>query len=236
MKYYISFIYILLFFSFCIYGSNFNIHQSLIETFCAAAYVGHLPTINHMLSLNINPDEKDEKGASPLYYAVKGEQMGIIKYLMLHGTNITLRDTLGNTILHYAVAYCSYNFIREIFILFKEKNLNIKNIINIQNQKGFTPLHIATVSSYTDQQNYILSPDQEHQIILSGRQAIIGLLILLGQANTTIRNNDQKTAQELASPEERKWFEKCKEQQPYFAYLLNQKQRMEEIFIRSIFT
>jgi ankyrin repeat protein len=93
---------------------------------------------------------------------------------LLNSSNISTKDDLGNNLLHIASAAGHLNIV-EFLLNFKE----IKNMINVKNNIGDTPLHRAAFRGFSD---------------------IVKLLLQNG-SDVTIKNNDNKTAADLARNE-----------------------------------
>jgi ankyrin repeat protein len=77
--------------------------------------------------------------------------------------------------LHLACSFATRDIVKHIL-----KRVEIRQCINVQNEKGNTPMHIAATSS---------------------RRDIIDLLLEIEDVNDTIRNVDGKTPLDLADTE-----------------------------------
>ena len=85
--------------------------------------------VAYLLSLGVNPNEKDDEGQTPLHYAAAGD-VDIVKMLISHGADVNARDRLGRIPLHYVKR-------REV----AEVLLRYGSDINATDNEGNTPLH-----------------------------------------------------------------------------------------------
>ena len=90
-------------------------------------------------------NEQDKYGFSLLHAALYGHKWDIAEFLINEGIDVNLKDSGGNTALHYLCDDNSTDY-NEVFKLIKmllDKGANI----NMQNKKGHTPLINATAKS-----------------------------------------------------------------------------------------
>ena len=90
-------------------------------------------------------NEQNRYGFSLLHEALSGHKWDIAEFLINEGIDINLKDSGGNTALHYLCDDNSTDY-NEVFKLIKillDKGANI----NMQNKKGHTPLINATAKS-----------------------------------------------------------------------------------------
>ena len=73
------------------------------ENIFSAAKTGNLETLNRLLEANINPDTRDDKGGTALFYAVGNNQIDAAKLLIKKGASLKIKDDNGMTALHWAV-------------------------------------------------------------------------------------------------------------------------------------
>lgn len=78
-----------------------------------AAYTGDLKNIEKLLKNNKDVNAKNEKGRTPLYYALLGKQAESVKMLMENGADCYMRD-------NFAFAPYDYIFTTKEFIEMKE--------------------------------------------------------------------------------------------------------------------
>ena len=90
-------------------------------------------------------NEQNRYGFSLLHEALSGHKWDIAEFLINEGIDVNLKDSGGNTALHYLCDDNSTDY-NEVFKLIKmllDKGANI----NMQNKKGHTPLINATAKS-----------------------------------------------------------------------------------------
>ncbi|KAG6391888.1 hypothetical protein SASPL_149652 [Salvia splendens] len=106
-----------------------------------AASLGHLEATHYLLTkCKRNATRRDERGELPIHLAALEGHVDVIRVLLQHPTEAEeLLDKSGNNILHIAARSGRYNVFR--FVL---KNPNLNSLINMKNNSGDTPLHIAT--------------------------------------------------------------------------------------------
>jgi ankyrin repeat protein len=90
-------------------------------------------------SLDLINDEK----LTPLHLAVRDNSVEIIEMLLAFGANTTIKDIRGNTGLHMATATRSSECLK---ILAENSS---KDDLNVHNNFGITPLHIAMMNDDT---------------------------------------------------------------------------------------
>lgn len=96
-------------------------------------------------------DVADEKGRTPLCYAVRwNSNIKIVKILLKHGANINVQLDNGSTVLHEALRHdCNLSVVR----LLIESD---PTLISIPDQIGRLPLHCAVGSSKADVVQFLL--------------------------------------------------------------------------------
>ena len=90
-------------------------------------------------------NKRNKYGFSLLHEAISGHKWDIAEFLINEGIDVNLKDSGGNTALHYLCDDNSTDY-NEVFKLIKillDKGANI----NMQNKKGHTPLINATAKS-----------------------------------------------------------------------------------------
>jgi ankyrin repeat protein len=83
-------------------------------------------------------DAVDNKGESPIFIAVKANNMKMVKLLKEKGANLETDNYTGYSILHYAAEIHNNTYILEYLI----RNTS-NDAINTKNIKEETPLHLA---------------------------------------------------------------------------------------------
>jgi len=87
------------------------------------------------LSCGTDPNARDNRGMTPLHYAVDMESADVVKILIEHGADVNTQDNSGRTPLHIATAS---NYDRMIRLLIRHGA-----DVCIKNASGETPLDIA---------------------------------------------------------------------------------------------
>ncbi|KAJ3165914.1 Osteoclast-stimulating factor 1 [Geranomyces variabilis] len=110
---------------------------------------------------------------NPLHEAAKRGNLGFTQELLAAGVSINALDKAGNSPLHWA---CRGGHVAVVQLL-----LERKPAVNSQNKLGDTPLHLAA---------------------WGGHAAVLSMLLGQPGIDTRLRNNDGKTALELAKTDE----------------------------------
>lgn len=83
-------------------------------------------------------DKEDDKGRTPIMYAVMLRRTNIISMLISYNAKITNRDKDGNSIYHYIDDPSVFDSLREAM-----RNLNLSELACIPNNSGELPIHTA---------------------------------------------------------------------------------------------
>ena len=97
-----------------------------------------------LLRCGANPNIQDELGQTPLHYAVDMESVDAVKVLLVVA-NPNIQNNDSETPLHNAVSLYKENLGLVEALLSRPKT-----DVNIQNELGYTPLHIAANLGYFD--------------------------------------------------------------------------------------
>jgi len=90
-----------------------------------------------------NPDAKNQYGVTPLQLAVKASLTKAVSLMLQKTSDVNLKDNKGYSALHYAALEDNTTVLKQ---LLKNKN----TLINLQTQKGNTPLHLSAQMGYLD--------------------------------------------------------------------------------------
>lgn len=96
---------------------------------------GNIHKVRDLLALGADPNTSDERGATPLMFAVQSGNIDLVELLIESGANVNAYPQNGNTALHAAVIAAN-DSIAELLIR-NGAEINAKNV------KGLTPLHFA---------------------------------------------------------------------------------------------
>ena len=90
-------------------------------------------------------NKRNKYGFSLLHEALSGHKWDIAEFLINEGIDVNLKDSSGNTALHYLCNNNSmdYDALLKLIKMLLDKGANI----NMQNKKGHTPLINATAKS-----------------------------------------------------------------------------------------
>merc|ERR1712083_1164206 len=103
-----------------------------------AAKNGDLKAIQEYLSKGQPLDAQDQKGITPLGYAIGANKIAIVKLLLDHRANAYAVDSTGNSGLHYAAGYGRKELLEYL--------IKTGMTVNLSNSKGQTPLAVATMN------------------------------------------------------------------------------------------
>ena len=142
-----------------------------------AVALGETAGITKILMSKTDINYQDVYGRTALYEAVckRGIESGVIRNLILAGSNVNLSDARDNTPLHEAIIVGNLSITRLL--------LNAGAQINRQNKQGDTALHLAVKAGYRK--------------AFRGYAAIVKVLID-SDADVTLKNNENKIAVDYA--------------------------------------
>ena len=101
--------------------------------------------LKKILKTDIDIDETDSDGRSPLNYACRLGLKSKVKILIQHGANVNSKDLYSDTPLHWSCLFPNYEIIK--FLIINGADINAKNYI------GNTPINI--ISKYDDYEKTI---------------------------------------------------------------------------------
>lgn len=96
---------------------------------------GNIQKVRDLLALGADPNTSDERGVTPLMFAVQSGNFDLVELLVEKGANVNASPKNGNTALHAAVMAAN-DSIAELLIR-NGAEINAKNV------RGLTPLHFA---------------------------------------------------------------------------------------------
>jgi len=167
-----------------------------------ATHAGDMAMVSALLDYGADVNAVARKSlVTPLYVALSRRQIEMARLLVSRGAKTNLVTSHGVTPLMCAL-HINLNIIDEL-------GLCTPSIINAQNDKGDTALHIAVSSGYVDRVEYLLKHGSDpngknndgntplHLVASQGNQRILKLL-LQAKSDPNIRNNKGKTPLNVA--------------------------------------
>ena len=111
----------------------------------------------------------DTVNSLPLFEALKLDNAEIVRALLDHGADVTLSDSAGRNVLHFAVEFAP-DLLRHFLTLLTEARYDIQKFIDAGTQRrGFTPLDVAVHAERFDQADVLLRLGaQYHQLTRLG--------------------------------------------------------------------
>ena len=122
----------------------------------------NLETIYHCVQNGVDVNQQDQFGNTPLHWAAYNNQLGTVKYLVQHGARLeTPNFTELQTPLHWAsigghIRIVDFLIQHQTFLhshtylhvhqqnsLPSHQQLNIQEMVNKKDTRGYTPLHCA---------------------------------------------------------------------------------------------
>ncbi|MFC1634443.1 ankyrin repeat domain-containing protein [Planctomycetota bacterium] len=105
------------------------------KTIHAAVMLGDQAQVKVFLGQGININVKDDKGNTPLFYAIRGGHDELAQFLIDQGADINYTDKNGYGLLHYAIWYKRVAMIKVLASRGADVNLTPEN--------AYSPLHYA---------------------------------------------------------------------------------------------
>ncbi|KAH0629169.1 hypothetical protein JD844_011037 [Phrynosoma platyrhinos] len=140
-----------------------------------AVHSGHIEMVNLLLNKGANLNTCDKKERQPIHWAAFLGHLEVLKLLVARGADVTCKDKKGYTLLHTAAASGQIEVVKHLLRLGVEASpidepnsfgntalhiacymgqdavanelVNYGANVNQPNEKGFTPLHFAAVST-----------------------------------------------------------------------------------------
>jgi ankyrin repeat protein len=173
------------------YGSDINANNN-INMVSPLFLASDIIIVKYLIENGANIEAKDINGRTPLL-SVCYASINIKKTKMLldKGADIKTRDKNNNTIIHmlFKVSNKDIYYIKSLIELFMLYDLD-KEYINVQDNKGDTPLHL--VCKYINYSNYLT------------KEGIIKFLLLL-DADISIKNKEGLTPLEYYEKSNKKY-------------------------------
>merc|ERR1719215_834147 len=107
-----------------------------------AAKNGDMKAVQDFLEKKKPLDVQDQKGITPLGYAIGGNRIAVVKLLLDSRANPYAVDSQGNSGLHYAAGYGR----KELVEYLVKTGVNVNQV----NSQGQTPLAVATQNKHAE--------------------------------------------------------------------------------------
>lgn len=111
-----------------------------------AAQKGHDRIVRVLIQRNMDCNEKDSEGRTPLMYAVIENHEPVVTALICHGARSNVVDNLQRSVLHLAVLYRRENVLRDLLEACPERRQELD--IDAYDASGKTPLHLAVEEGF----------------------------------------------------------------------------------------
>ncbi|XP_045107330.1 uncharacterized protein LOC123502158 isoform X2 [Portunus trituberculatus] len=114
-----------------------------------AAQQGYPNMMHRLLSLKVSPDVRNNQGETPLFVAIRNNQLACVQQLINAGTRLNLVDNRGGSALHMAAKNGNVTVIDMLLTtseLEEERNVDINRCDKI----GYTPVYYAINASRYD--------------------------------------------------------------------------------------
>ncbi|MFN7095826.1 MAG: ankyrin repeat domain-containing protein, partial [Burkholderiales bacterium] len=122
-----------------------------------AAYKGYLASCKLLIQYNINLNLKASRDFTALHYAIEGNQIAVVEYLMNVGAYLQAKtDFLGLTPLHLAIVFGNFECVQ----LLLEQGADIET----KGRLGGTPLHVAARKGQAELVKLLLSKGAQLQV------------------------------------------------------------------------
>ncbi|KAG7176681.1 Ankyrin-1-like 6 [Homarus americanus] len=113
-----------------------------------AAQHGYPNMMHRLLSLKVSPDVKNNHGETPLFVAIRSNQLACVQQLINAGTRLSIMDNRGGSALHMAAKNGNVTVIDMLLTTseLEERDVDINRCDNI----GYTPIYYAINASRYD--------------------------------------------------------------------------------------
>lgn len=111
-----------------------------------AAQKGHDRIVRVLLQQNMDCNEKDSDGRTPLMYAVIENHETVVSALIFHGARSNVVDNSRRSVLHLAVLYRRENVLRDLLEACPGRRQELD--IDAYDASGKTPLHLAVEEGF----------------------------------------------------------------------------------------
>lgn len=147
-------------------GANVNSKTKTNSTpLRATAYDGRIDIVSYLVEHGAEVNVKNNFDNTPLMVACYNGHRTVVSYLIEKGAGLNVQDRQGNTVLHYAVERGHVDIV---------KDLVSKQVLQLPNKLGLTPLLLASNECKTEMVEYLVTRAEYSEV------EIINSLELLG--------------------------------------------------------
>lgn len=116
-----------------------------------ACYFGNLAMVNYLVK-HIDINSENDLGKTPIYFAIKNNHLEIFNLLLKLGADVAVKMKSNFTCLHVA---CEFASIEMVSFLLSHIG------VNLQDNKGCTPLHCAIVGNQLEVFNHLINSNAD---------------------------------------------------------------------------
>ncbi|KAF2881524.1 hypothetical protein ILUMI_24658 [Ignelater luminosus] len=145
-------------------GADVNVENNENEIALHLAAQNGLNDVIEIIISNSDINRKNDRGNTPLHLALMKRYLASAEMLISNGADINLENNENETALHYAVQ-CGH---RELV-----SNLLTKDLIDKKDNRGNTPLHLASAKNKTDTVELLISHGANLNIVNNARETAL---------------------------------------------------------------
>ncbi|XP_073725763.1 fibronectin type 3 and ankyrin repeat domains 1 protein isoform X3 [Misgurnus anguillicaudatus] len=128
------------------------------DSLMMACYAGHLDIVRYLRRCGANWQSRDKNGCSPLHWAVDGEHIPVIKYMIQDGCEVDMRDKISYWTPLMRVSATSGN--PEVAAILLQAGAGV----NVRDKPGKTPLMVAVLNNHEELVKLLLDSGADHQM------------------------------------------------------------------------
>ncbi|KAH9149229.1 hypothetical protein LEN26_004323 [Aphanomyces euteiches] len=171
-----------------------------------ASWRGHWDIVQELMTHGLSVHASNNVGLTAIHLAANKGHVEVVQQLLALGVKVDVTDHYGTTPLHYAAS---------------QKRVDVVKVLLAHgafvNAGGGTPLHLASESDYVDivKENdpSVKTTKKTHKgpVASVNDQLEVLQLLLDARAKRLLRNEEGKTARDLANNDVQAWFDNYQE-------------------------